>query len=126
MKYTAPVESTLFLLKDVLGFDNELTEPILTEAAKLCEEVISPTNQIADEVGCKYVKEESKVKTPEAFKDPYKAFAEGGWVGLSVPERFGGQGLPFTLAVAANEFVSSSSMAFSLFPGISQIGRAHV
>ena len=48
MKYTAPVESTTFLLRDVLKFDNELTEPILTEAAKLCEEVIAPTNQEDD------------------------------------------------------------------------------
>ena len=120
MKYKAPVDSTLFLLKDVLGFDNELLEPILTEAAKLCEEEIAPTNQIGDIEGCVYVKEENKVKTPEAFKAPYKAFTEGGWVGLSVPEQYGGQGLPFTLAVAANEFVSSSNMAWSLYPGISR------
>ena len=54
MKYTAPLDSTLFLLKDVLGFDNELTEPILTEAAKICEEEIAPTNQEGDRVGCKF------------------------------------------------------------------------
>jgi len=120
MQYKAPVESTTFLLRDVLKFDNELTEPILEEIAKLCEETIAPTNQIGDIEGCKYVKEESKVKTPAAFKEAYKAFAEGGWVGLSVPERYGGQGLPFTLAVAANEFVSSSNMAWSLYPGISR------
>ena len=42
------------------------------------------------------------------------------WIGLSVPERFGGQGMPFTLAVATNEFVSSSNMAWSLFPGITR------
>ena len=120
MQYKAPLDSTLFLLRDVLKFDNELTEPILTEIAKLSEETIAPTNQIGDIEGCKYVKEENKVKTPEAFKEPYKAFAEGGWIGLSVPERFGGQGLPFTLAVAANEFVSSSNMAWSLFPGITR------
>ena len=35
MIYKAPTESTLFLLKDVLGFENELLEPILTEAAQL-------------------------------------------------------------------------------------------
>jgi alkylation response protein AidB-like acyl-CoA dehydrogenase len=120
MQYKAPLDSTLFLLRDVLKFDNELTEPILTEIAKLSEETIAPTNAIGDIEGCKYVKEENKVKTPEAFKEPYKAFAEGGWIGLSVPERFGGQGLPFTLAVAANEFVSSSNMAWSLFPGITR------
>ena len=120
MQYKAPVDSTLFLLRDVLEFDNELTEPVLKEIAKLSEETIAPTNAIGDIEGCKYVKEENKVKTPEAFKEPYKAFAEGGWIGLSVPERFGGQGLPFTLAVAANEFVSSSNMAWSLFPGITR------
>jgi alkylation response protein AidB-like acyl-CoA dehydrogenase len=120
MQYKAPVDSTLFLLRDVLKFDNDLLEPILTEIAKLSEESIAPTNAIGDIEGCKYVKEESKVKTPEAFKEPYKAFAEGGWIGLSVPERFGGQGLPFTLAVAANEYVSSSNMAWSLFPGITR------
>ncbi len=120
MQYKAPLDSTMFLLRDVLKVDVDLAEPILTEAAKMCEESIAPTNQIGDIEGCKYVKEENKVKTPEAFKEPYKAFAEGGWIGLSVPERFGGQGLPFTLAVATNEFVSSSNMAWSLYPGITR------
>jgi alkylation response protein AidB-like acyl-CoA dehydrogenase len=119
MKYTAPVESTLFLLKDVLGFDNELAEPILTEAAKLCEETIAPTNQIGDIQGCERSIFDDVI-VPAVFHEPYKQFAEGGWIGLSVPEQYGGQGLPFTLAVAANEFVSSSNMAWSLFPGITR------
>jgi alkylation response protein AidB-like acyl-CoA dehydrogenase len=125
MKYTAPVESTAFLLRDVLKFENEFTEPILSEAAKLCEEVISPVNQNGDEVGCNRVKEGPDYKypfvlTPHSFKEPWQKFRDGGWIGLSVPERFGGQGLPFTLAVAANEYVSSSCMAFSLYPGITR------
>jgi alkylation response protein AidB-like acyl-CoA dehydrogenase len=134
MKYHSPIDSTLFLLRDVLGFDNELTEPILTEAAKLCEEEIAPTNQIGDKEGCvrvpkvtilnedKTIKEtrESFVRVPECFKEPYKKFAEGGWLGLSVPEEYGGQGLPYTLAAAVNEFVSSSNMAFSMFPGLTR------
>ena len=118
MHYTAPLDSTLFLLRDVLGFDNELTEPILREAAKFCEEVIAPTNQKGDADGC-YMRE-GQVHVPWIFREPYKQFAEGGWIGLSVPEQYGGQGLPFTLAVATNEFVSSSNMAFSLFPGITR------
>lgn len=118
MKYTAPVDSTLFLLKDVLKFDNELTEPILREAAKLCEEVIAPTNQEGDKEGCKYV--EKEVKTPQAFKEAWQRFKDGGWLGLSVPEAYGGQGLPYTLASAINEFISSSNMAFSLYPGLTR------
>jgi len=119
MKYTAPVESTTFLLRDVLKFDNELTEPILSEAAKLCEKVIAPTNQSGDKLGCERFAD-GTVTTPWVFRDAWNEFKEGGWIGLSVPERFGGQGLPFTLAVAANEYVSSSCMAFSLYPGITR------
>ncbi len=119
MKYTAPVESTTFLLRDVLKFDNELTEPILTEAAKLCEEVIAPTNQSGDKLGCeRFV--DGTVTTPWIFRDAWKKFKEGGWLGLSVPEQYGGQGLPYTLASAVNEFVSSSNMAFSLLPGLTR------
>jgi alkylation response protein AidB-like acyl-CoA dehydrogenase len=120
MQYKAPVDSTLFLLRDVLKFDNDLLEPILTEIAKLSEEEIAPTNQEGDKDGCQYISKNTSVYVPISFYKPYKEFAEGGWIGLSVPERFGGQGLPFTLAVAANEYVSSSNMAWSLFPGITR------
>ena len=120
MQYKAPLESTLFLLRDVLKFDNELTEPILTEAAKFCEEEIAPTNQKGDKTGAVHSKHDGKVTVPHCFQEPYRKFAEGGWIGLSVPEQYGGQGLPFTLAVATNEFVSSSNMAWSLFPGITR------
>jgi alkylation response protein AidB-like acyl-CoA dehydrogenase len=118
MQYKAPVDSTLFLLRDVLKFDNDLLEPILTEIAKLSEETIAPTNQEGDYDGC--VRDSSGVHVPDCFHEPYKQFAEGGWIGLSVPEQYGGQGMPFTLAVAANEYVSSSNMAWSLFPGITR------
>ena len=127
MKYTAPVDSTLFLLKDVLGFDNEMTEPVLAEAAKLCEEVIAPTNQIGDKEGCLHsvvtdsmYSQPNAVKVPFCFHEPWKKFTEGGWLGLSVPEEYGGQGLPYTLASAINEYVSSSNMAFSLYPGLTR------
>ena len=118
MKCKAPVDSTLFLLRDVLKFDNDLLEPILTEAAKICEEEIAPLNQYGDEVGCE--RKDGTVYVPAQFHHAYKQFAEGGWIGLSVPEQYGGQGMPFTFAVATNEFVSSSNMAWSLFPGITR------
>jgi alkylation response protein AidB-like acyl-CoA dehydrogenase len=119
MKYQAPIDSTLFLLRDVLGFENENTEAILTEASKLCEDVIAPTNQEGDKFGCFY-DALNGVMVTDSFKEPWKQFTEGGWLGLSVPEQYGGQGLPYTLAAAVNEFVSSSNMAFSMFPGLTR------
>ena len=118
MRYRAPTESALFLLRDVLKFDNELTAPILDEAARLCEEVIFPTNSDGDD-GCgKTVF--SDIVVPFSFQKAYKEFSKGGWGALSVPEEYNGQGLPNVLFTAVNEFVCSGNMAFSLFPGITK------
>lgn len=118
MKYAAPVDSALFLLKDVLKFDNELSEPILAEAAKLCEEVIFPTNADGDN-GCQRGVF-NDVDVPGTFHKAYEEFAKGGWGALDVSEQYGGQGLPNVLFSAVNEFVCSGNMAFSLFPGITK------
>ena len=118
LNYKAPVDETVFLLKDVLKIDNDLIEPILIEAAKLAEEVIAPTNQEGDLEGCE--KLGNGVIVPPCFHEPWKQFKDGGWLGLSVPEQYGGQGLPYFLASAVNEFVSSANMAFSLTPGLTR------
>ena len=129
--YKAPVQDTVFLLKDVLKYERlntlsgfsdltpDVLEHILNEAATLCEEQLAPLNQIGDQQGC-VRNENGTVTTPKGFKEAYDAFRAGGWLGLSVPEKFGGQGLPYTLASAINEFVSSSNMAFSLYPGLTR------
>jgi alkylation response protein AidB-like acyl-CoA dehydrogenase len=118
MHYKAPTESALFLLRDVLKFDNDLSEPIINEAAKLCEEVIFPTNADGDN-GCELGVFEH-VNVPYSFHKAYEEFSKGGWGSLSIPEEFGGQGLPNVLFSSINEFVCSGNMAFSLFPGITK------
>jgi acyl-CoA dehydrogenase len=129
--YKAPVEDVLFLLRDVFpiqrynnlpGFADvtpDLIEAILSEAAKLCEETLLPLNQPGDRAGCVRGKDGS-VATPRGFKEAYRAFVAGGWVGLSADPNFGGQGLPYTLAAIINEFASSANMAFAMYPGLSQ------
>jgi len=118
MHYKAPTESALFLLRDVLKFDNDLSEPIINEAAKLCEEVIFPTNADGDN-GCELGVFEP-VNVPYSFHKAYEEFSKGGWGSLSIPEEYGGQALPNILFSSINEFVCSGNMAFSLFPGITK------
>ncbi|MGQ0446402.1 MAG: acyl-CoA dehydrogenase C-terminal domain-containing protein [Beijerinckiaceae bacterium] len=129
--YKAPVEEVLFLLRDVFpiqrynnlpGFTEatpDIVEAIVSEAAKLCEETLQPLNQTGDREGCVRGKDGS-VATPRGFKQAYRAFVEGGWVGLAADPEYGGQGLPYTLTAIVNEFASSANMAFAMYPGLSQ------
>lgn len=127
--YKAPVEDVNFLLNDVFQIDrydnlagfsdasSDVREAILGEAAKLAEEVLQPLNRVGDIEGCKRT-EDGSVITPKGFKEAFKQVAEGGWLGLSAPTEFGGQGLPVTLSQAVNEFQISANMAFSMYGGL--------
>jgi acyl-CoA dehydrogenase len=129
--YKAPVDEVLFLLNDVFqisrynnlpGFADaspDLIEPILAEAAKLCEQVVQPLNLPGDREGCTR-HDDGSVTTPKGFKDAYRQYAEGGWMGISAPTEFGGQGLPETLTVIVNEMMASANMAFAMYPGLTQ------
>ena len=129
--YKAPVAETLFLLSDVFpierynnlpGFADavpDVVESIVSEAAKLCEETLQPLNQKGDREGCRR-NADGSVSTPPGFKEAYRAFAEGGWIGLAADPLYGGQGLPFAIAAAVSEFASSANMAFAMYPGLSQ------
>ncbi len=129
--FRAPVESVLFLLRDVLGYERysnlagfsdaplDTVEAILTEAARFSEEVLLPLNRVGDQEGCRR-NEDGSVTTPSGFKEAYRSFVEAGWVGLSADPEFGGQGLPYALAATVNEFTTSANMAFGMYPGLSQ------
>ena len=129
--YKAPVDDALFLLNDVLHFDRygnlpgfadaspDVVEAVLREAAKFSEQVLTPLNRVGDREGCRRHADGS-VSTPTGFKDAYKQLAEGGWIGISVPAEFGGQGLPATLTEVINEFLCSANMAFAMYPGLTQ------
>ncbi|WP_371425899.1 acyl-CoA dehydrogenase C-terminal domain-containing protein [Tardiphaga sp.] len=127
--YKAPLEDVGFLLNDVFQFDRynnlpgfadasaDVREAILGEAAKLSEEVLQPLNRVGDLEGCKR-NDDGSVTTPKGFKEAYKQVAEGGWLGLSAPTEFGGQGLPVTLSQTVAEFQISANMAFSMYGGL--------
>jgi acyl-CoA dehydrogenase len=129
--YKAPVDDALFLLNDVLHFDRygnlpgfadaspDVVEAVLREAAKFSEEVLTPLNRVGDKEACTRHADGS-VTTPTGFKQAYKQIVEGGWIGISVPAEYGGQGLPATLTEVVNEFLCSANMAFAMYPGLTQ------
>jgi acyl-CoA dehydrogenase len=135
--YKAPVDDIMFLLRDVFHierYDNlpgfadaspDVLEAILREAAKYSEDVLTPLNRVGDKEGCKRAADGS-VKTPTGFKEAFQQYAAGGWMGMSVPEEYGGQGLPETLTIAVNELLCSANMAFAMYPGLTQGAMAAI
>ncbi|CAN5118960.1 acyl-CoA dehydrogenase C-terminal domain-containing protein [soil metagenome] len=127
--YKAPLEDVGFLLNDVFQFDRynnlpgfadasaDVREAILEEAAKLSEQVLQPLNRVGDLEGC-VRHDDGSVTTPKGFKDAFKQVSEGGWLGLSSPVEYGGQGLPVTLSQTVSEFQCSANMAFAMYGGL--------
>ncbi|WP_394693969.1 acyl-CoA dehydrogenase C-terminal domain-containing protein [Hyphobacterium sp.] len=127
--YTAPTRDYKFVLHDVLnmskygnlpGFadaDADTVDAILEEAAKVSEQVLAPLNRTGDIEGCTR-HDDGSVTTPTGFIDAYKQFAEAGWMGLSQPQEYGGQGLPQVLGLATAEMTSAANMAFGMYPGL--------
>ncbi len=129
--YKAPVEDVLFLLNDVFhierfanlpGFADaspDTVEAIVREAAKFCEEILAPLNRVGDRQGCQRG-DDGSVTTPNGFREAYRRCVEGGWIGISVPQEFGGLDLPVAITQTVNEFMASANMAFAMYPGLTQ------
>ena len=125
--YFAPVKDQQFVLHDVLklsasnipgysDLDHAFTAAILEESGKLANEVVAPLNAVGDREGCHL--ENGVVRTPDGFKEAFEQFKAGGWAGIDMPEKYGGQYMPAVLASAVNEHFLASNQSFSMFHGL--------
>ena len=127
--YHAPLRDMRFLLNEFADparlralpgceeMTPDLVDPILEEAAKLCQEVLFPLNRPGDEEGCAL--ENGVVRTPRGFPEAYAAFRDGGWAALACDPDYGGQGLPKSISLLFEEMMCSANLSFGMYPGLS-------
>lgn len=130
MPYRAPVEDYKFLFDHVVGLSQvtetdrfseataDVTGAILSEAGRMCEEVLHPLQRNGDLHPAHL--ENGVVRTSPGFAEGYKAIAEGGWVSISASPEFGGMDLPMTVTTAVNEMMSAACLSLQLNPLMTQ------
>jgi alkylation response protein AidB-like acyl-CoA dehydrogenase len=125
-RYRSPVADLRFVIHQVLGAPDvlaglpahsdtgaEMIDAVLEEGARFCDEVIAPLYQPGD-AGCTW--RDGEVTTPPGFRDAYRAFADGGWSGITAPPDEGGQGLPYVVDGAFKEMIDGANVAWGTFP----------
>ncbi|MDR0280432.1 MAG: acyl-CoA dehydrogenase C-terminal domain-containing protein [Paucimonas sp.] len=130
-EFNAPLRDMRFVLHEVFQgpahwarlpaladtVDAETADAILEEAAKITGQLIAPLNRSGDEQGVGF--EAGQVTTPDGFKDAWRTYREGGWVGLSGNPEHGGMGMPKMLAVQFEEMLYAANCSFSLYSALS-------
>ena len=130
MSYRAPIDDFRFLFRHILGlqelartdrFDElteDVTDAILTGAARLTEEVMAPLRRPGDLTPARL--ENGVVRMPPGFDAGVQAIAEGGWIGITADPEFGGLGLPQVLNTAVGEMMSAACLSLEILPLLSQ------
>jgi len=130
--YRAPVEDMQFVIDELCAIESsvgnldcfaeagvgpELTTALLDESARLCGEVLAPLRRVGDEQPARC--DDGAVTLPPGYADAFHQIASGGWLGISAPAEFGGQGLPEIYTTAVCEMWNSADMAMALAPTLS-------
>ncbi len=130
MPYRAPISDYRFLFDHVVDFKTvtdtdrfaeatpDMVDAILTEAGKMCEEILAPLQRPGDLNPARL--ENGVVRTSPGFAEGHKAIAEGGWVAIAADPDYGGMGLPMTVTTAVNEMMSAACLSLQLNPLMTQ------
>jgi alkylation response protein AidB-like acyl-CoA dehydrogenase len=130
MTYTPPISDMRFAATKLAGFaeiarlpggeelNEALLESILEHGGEFAAGVLAPLNRVGDRQGSRL--ENGVVRNPDGWPEAYRAFVAGGWNAVPFDHDYGGQGLPWLVAMALQELWHSASMAFALCPMLTQ------
>lgn len=124
MTFSTPVRDMRFILEHATAFSalektgaypelsDDLVAAVMEEMGKFCDQVIAPLNEGSDREGARL--ENGVVRTSPGFKEAYGQYVDGGWNSLAFPEKWGGQGLPSTLANVLVDALNGACMSFAI------------
>ncbi|HVR10700.1 MAG TPA: acyl-CoA dehydrogenase C-terminal domain-containing protein, partial [Thermoanaerobaculia bacterium] len=95
----------------------DLVMDVVSEVGRFSEEVLLPLNAAGDREGCRF--ENGAVRMPTGFSEAYKLYREGGWPGLSSRPQYGGQGLPYSVAIMVTEVLCAANLSFAMVAALS-------
>jgi alkylation response protein AidB-like acyl-CoA dehydrogenase len=129
--YAAPLADMRFVLENVVDLpalaklppfahaEPGVVHGVLEEAARFFEQEFAPLDRVGDTQHSRR-NADGSVTTPDGFARAYERYVAAGWGGVPFPADYGGGGFPWAVALAIQEMVTSSNMAFSLCPLLSQ------
>ncbi|WP_298676756.1 acyl-CoA dehydrogenase [uncultured Lentibacter sp.] len=130
MGYRAPVQDYDYILEHVVDYaqvsatpqfseaTHDLSHAILSEAGRMCEEVLAPLQRLGDQDPARL--ENGVLRSSKGFAEGYRAIREGGWVSVAASPEYGGMGLPMTVTTAVNEMMSGACLSIQLNPLMTQ------
>jgi alkylation response protein AidB-like acyl-CoA dehydrogenase len=124
LEYQAPLQDMAFLLNEVFAVtaDNKSEEAleeqmfVLAQAARFAEQELAPINGECDSQGCQL--NAGQVSLPPKMKAAFETYAQAGWMGLCMPEQWGGQNQSSRLGSFVGELLTSANHAFSMTPAL--------
>ncbi len=122
MSFRCAIQDQRFILDHVAGIGDlmdevDMVDAVLEAAASLAEGELAPLNRVGDTKMARW--DNGRVRMPDGFKAAYDAYVEGGWMTLSAPKHWGGQGLPYVLSAAIMDSFNGANLAFTLCPMLS-------
>ncbi len=129
--YTPPTNDIRFVMNHVAGLgdilateryshvDVDSIDAVIGEVARFMAEEVAPTNVDGDRIGSQW-QPDGSVVTPDSFKAAYDKWVASGFGAMPFDAEYGGADFPWISAIAVQELFTTSNMALSLCPLLTQ------
>lgn len=129
--YTPPVDDIRYVMNEVADLGDLLAterfshvdaatmHDVVSEVGRFMADVVAPTNVDGDRIGAQW-HDDGSVTMPESFHAAFQGWVASGFGAIPFDSEFGGADFPWISAIAVQELFTTSNMALSLCPLLTQ------